>query len=565
MQGRISFSRFGWAALLLLPVLFLLLFFFLPIGNLLLRGLASEAGLSLTPIIEIFESPYLSGVVWFTVKQALLSMLASVILGFPIAYLLSNYSFRGRRLIKSLLIVPFTLPPITVALGFMLIYGNSGLLNETLMSLFGLAKPPIRILYSLQGIVLAHAFYNAPIVARFLTSAWERLPRRFEESAESVGAPKWHIFFRITLPMLSPALLSGATLAFIYSFLSFPIVLALGGARFATLEAEIFRRAMVQIDYSSAASLAVLALTFALLFVLIYLLVERYYARRALPSSMRTLKPLGENLSKSHFAVRVAAPALMLLGGLFYLAPLLAILIDSLTKSVASQIVWTLDWYAVVINPNYSSLIAASPLQSILNSLSFAFAAMLIALGIGIAFSMMLNRLRGGWRLSFEALSIAPLAVSSVAFGLALLWGFTRPPLQISGTWLAIVLAHSILAIPFVIRAVRPALSQFKQNLAEAAQSLGASSFRVGLDIVLPLIKGSLLTAGVFAFAISIAEMSATILLAQSELLTMPVSVYYLLASRQFGAASAMSVLMMIVLAASFILIDRLGERALRV
>lgn len=490
-------------------------------------------------------------------------MLASIAIGIPIAYLLSNFTFPGRRIIKSLLIVPFTLPPITVALGFILIYGNSGIINETLMNVFQLSEPPIRILYSLPGIVLAHAFYNAPIVARFLTSSWERIPNRFEESAQSMGAPKWHIFARINLPMLMPALLSGATLAFIYSFLSFPIVLAIGGARFATLEAEIYRRAMVQIDYSTAAALASLALLVALVFTILYLLVERHYSRRQLPVANRRMHSLSKQLGKSEWFVRFSIPLMFLAALFFYVAPLTAIVVDSLSKSIGNQVILTLDWYGAVFNPSYSSLIAASPLASILNSLTFAVAAMIIALAIGIAISVLLNKKRGVSKLLLEGLSIAPLAVSSVAFGLALLWTFTRPPLHISGTWIAIVIAHSVLAIPFVIRAVRPALSQFQQNLIDAARSLGASSSRAGFDIVLPLLKGTLLTAAVFAFAISIAEMSATIMLTQSDLLTMPVSVYYLLGSRQFGAASAMSVLMMLVLSVSFILIDRAGDKAL--
>jgi len=152
---------------------------------------------------------------------------------------------------------------------------------------------------------------------------------------------------------------------------------------------------------------------------------------------------------------------------------------------------------------------------------------------------------------------MAPLAASPVVFGLALLWSPARLHLGVDGTWIVIVIAHSVLAIPFVIRAVRPALAQFDSRLYEAARSLGANRTQVTVDVVIPLIKASLLAGAGFAFAISIAEMSATIMLVQPDLLTMPVSVYHLFSGRQTGAASAMSVVMIVILIISFIVIDR--------
>lgn len=382
---------------------------------------------------------------------------------------------------------------------------------------------------------------------------------RYEESALSLGAPRWRIFLNITLPMLMPGLISGATLAFIYSFLSFPIVLAIGGAQFSTIEVEIYRRALIQIDTAGAAALATVALIFSLLFTALYLWAERFYAHRLRAMVTRPRKPLFANLKSALSPRRWPLYLLIFITLFFFFAPLAGVLVDSITRQTGDHTTLTLDWYGQVFNPSYSALVSASPLQSIWNSLLFGLATMSIALSFGTITSFILSRphLRG--RVGLEAIAMAPLAASPVAFGLALLWSSAQTPLQ--SAWFAIVIAHSVLAIPFVIRAVRPALSQFDVRLYEAARSLGASQIRSVLDIVLPLIRGSLLAGAAFAFAISIAEMSATIMLVQPETLTMPVSVYYLLSSRQFGAASAMSVVMMLVLAFSFLLIERFGER----
>ncbi|MBI1729268.1 iron ABC transporter permease [Candidatus Acetothermia bacterium] len=551
--------KVGRVILIALPLLFLGAFFYLPLFQLLVRGLSSSAGLSLERLSALLSNSYLQHVLLFTLGQAILSMLGSVILCFGLAYFLSHYEFPGRPLLKALTLVPFALPPVAVALGFLLVFGRSGALNQTLMGLFGLHEPPIQILYSISGIVLAHAFYNAPIVARFVTAAWERLPMRYEESARALGAPRWRIFLNITLPMLMPGLISGAMLAFIYSFLSFPIVLAVGGAQFSTIEVEIYRRALIQIDIAGASALATIALIFSLLFTALYLWGERYYAHRLRATPTRQRTPLFADVKSALSPRRWPLYLLIFVTLFFFLAPLVGVFVDSITRQSGDHTMLTLDWYGQLFNPSYSALISASPLHSVWNSLLFALATMCLSLSFGTILSIILSRPRLRGRIGLEAIAMAPLAASPVALGLALLWSSAQTPFQ--SAWLAIVIAHSVLAIPFVIRALRPAFSQFDLRLYEAARSLGASQIRSVLDIVLPLIRGSLVAGAAFAFAISIAEMSATIMLVQPETLTMPVSVYYLLSSRQFGAASAMSVLMMLVLAFSFVLIERFSEK----
>ena len=556
--------RAGRATLIALPLLFLGLFFYYPLAGLVQSGLSSNTGFTLDRLTRIFSDSYLRHVLLFTVEEALLSTLASVALGLPLAYLLTAYDFPGKRLIKSLTIVPFTLPAITVALGFILVFGNNGALNRGLMTLFHLQNPPLAILYSLQGIVLAHAFYNAPIVTRFVAAAWERLDVSYEESARALGAPRRRVFFGITLPMLAPSLASGAALAFIYSFLSFPIVLALGGARFSTIEVEIYRRAIIQINYGSAAALATLELLIALFFTFGYLKIESYYARHLQLAAPRPTRPLFAGLRGLASPRRWVIYTFLAASALLFLAPIAAVLVDSFSRPWHDQTIFTLNWYLAIFRPSYSSLLAASPLQSIWNSLSFAGTTMMIALMLGTGFALNLTRRRFVGRGLLEALVMAPLAISSVALGLALLRAFVRPPLAISGTWIAIVIAHSVLAIPFVIRAVRPALERLEPHLSEAARALGASRARDTREIVLPLIRSGLLTGAVFAFAISIAEMSATIMLTRPGLLTMPVAIYRFLATRQFGAASAMSVLLIVVIGLAFALIERGGERTVR-
>lgn len=552
--------RLGPLVTLLVALLLLGFFFYYPLAALIGRGVWSKGHLDLTPLGALFRSHYLRHVMLFTVEQSLLSAALSVVIGFPMAYLLSMYEFPGRRILRSLTAVPFALPAITVALGFVMIFGNNGAINHILEAMLGLKRPPLQFLYSLQGILLAHAFYNAPIVARFVTAAWEGLPRTYEESARSLGVSRRRIFLDITLPMLMPAVASGAMLSFIYSFLSFPIVLILGGARFTTIEVEIYRRAIVETNYTSAAALATLELFVALLFTFAYLMLERRFSRQTRPGRPHRARPLFGAASRGGVRIWVVY-LIVLFYLLFYLGPIAGVLVDSLTRTDGGHTLLSLGWYREVFQPRYSSLIAASPLQSMKNSVVFAFSSAAIALFVGtlIAVSLTLRRLPGSGLV--ETLVMAPLGISPVALGFAYLWIFERPPLRISGTPAAIIIVHSIIAVPFVVRSLRPALTRIEARFGEAARSLGAGLFRTIIEVVLPLSRNALTTAAVFAFAVSFAETSATIMLTKPHLLTMPVAVYYLLSGRQFGAASAMGMLLIVVISLSFVFIERFGER----
>lgn len=549
----------------LLPVLLALAllgcFFYYPLVGLVAKGVVSNGRIRLEPILAVFRSLYLRRVIAFTVEQALLSSLLSVIIGFPMAYLLSLYDFPGRRLLRSLTAVPFALPAITVALGFVIVFGNNGVVNRFLELIFRRSTPPLPILYSLQGILLAHAFYNAPIVARFVASAWEGLPRSYEDSARSLGVGKGRVFFDITLPQLVPSLASGAMLSFIYSFLSFPIILILGGARFTTIEVEIYRRAIVQTNYTGAAALATVELILALAFTFAYLSLERRFGRRTRPNLTRERRSL-MGKREAGTGGRWIAFGVVILYLVFFLGPIAGVFVNSFFRERGGVSVPTLAWFREVFQPRYSSLIAASPLQSIENSVVFALSSAGLALVVGTLLASALSARRLPGQRAIETLIMAPIGISPVALGFAYLWIFDRPPVHLSGTPAAIIIVHSVLAVPFVVRALRPALSRIEARFGEAARSLGASTYRSAFDVVVPLARRELTTATVFAFAVSFAETSATIMLTRPKLLTMPVAVYYLLSGREFGGASAMGMLLIVVIAISFVLIDRLGGKA---
>lgn len=535
------------ALLLLLPAAVLLIFvFYLPVGTALLEGFREAPGAStysLQRVIELLTDSYIVGLIRFTAWQAFLSAALSVVIGVPLGYLLANRSFPGKSFVSSLIMVPFVMPAITVALGFLLMYGVNGWFNETLQSVFGFK---VRVLHTLWAIVLAHAFYNGPLVARMTQGAWERLDPALEESARTLGASPLIVFRDVTLPAVLPGILSGAVMAFIYCFMSFPIVLSLGGARFSTLEVEIYTLMRVLLDYEMAAALAAIQAGVSLLFAYVFLRLEGRTPHAFASSRRRRTTPVVSRWTDVWLWILLAVLTV------FFVGPVATVVVDSVREPTGGV---SLQAYERIVTAGHDFHLGGPPVRSIQNSLRFGLVAASIALAAGVSFVYATVRFMRRRLPLLETLSLAPMAVSSVALAYGISVAF-RGPLQFVPQDLRIPLVHAVLAFPFVVRAFRPVLQGVDARLIEAARTLGAGRWRAFIDVELPMAMTGLLVAFALSFGLSVSETTATLMLARPDQVTMPVSVYRFLAARDFQSASAMAVLLMAVTGGVFLLAE---------
>jgi len=545
----------AWA---LVPLAFLGLALFLPLWEVLRLGLRDADSWTAELLRSVLGAPYVRRLLLFTLEQALLSTGLSVVLGFPLGWLLTRYRFPGRDALRAMTLVPFVLPPITVALGFVLFFGHAGYLNRFLQAAFGLAAPPIRVLYTLWGIVLAHAFYNAPVVARFVNVAWEAQDPTHVEAARVLGSGRLRTFFTVTLPALVPGVLSACALVFLLCTLSFAIPLSLGGAQYATIEVGVYNLARVDVDLARAAALALVVLAVSLLLTYLYVRGGGLFN----PVSSREREQPTVPLLDRKRPTRLVWLAYLLPAALVFLGPIGAVIADSVLRPAPGGISPTLHWYRVALSADTTPFMGTSPLGSILTSLGVAVAAAGGALILGLSLSAALRRLRSR---VLETLLMAPLGVSSVVLGLALLLAFRRPPLSLlpPGPW-PLIVAHILIVYPFVVRAVGPLWGSLDPRLVEAARTLGASRRIAFLTVELPLLRSGLLVAGALAFALSLGEMTAAAMLARPGLSTIPLTIYQFLSARRFGAASAMATVLMVVTALVAWAWDRIGSHKLQ-
>lgn len=546
-----------------LPILFLLLCFFYPLWSILRLSLAGGPG----GVEATLSDSYTWRVLGFTAGQAALSTALTLAVGLPGAYVFARYEFPGKALLRALAGVPFVMPTVVVAAALGALLGPRGLLNGALQSLFGLEQPPIRLGVGLVPVLLAHVFYNYSVVLRLVGGFWANLDPRLEQAAAVLGAPRWRALFHVTLPLLLPSLGAAALLVFIFSFTSFGVIVILGGPRMATLEVEIYRQTSQLLRLDVAASLALLQAGCTLLLSLLY---TRLTASSAVPLELQPRGAVARRPQRGGEQLLVGANALLIAGLL--VAPLAALVVRSLLAPPGAASPLTLAYYAALGENRTNAAFFVPPSVALLNSLRIATFTTAFALLVGVPAAYLLargNRHQASG-ISYaitpsallDALFMLPLGTSAATLGLGYLVALSTPELAElrRSPWLVPVL-HTLVALPFVVRALLPALRARGPRQREAATMLGASPFQAWLRVELPQLAPALATGAIFAFTVSLGEFGATLLVARPDQPTLPVMIFRFLGqpgALNYGQALALSSLLMLVTAASFLVLERI-------
>ncbi len=508
------------AALLALPIVFLLVFYAWPFLTLLARGLTPAT------VEATFTRSSTWHVLWFTLWQAVVSTVLTVLAGLLPAYVLSRFRFVGRRLLAGLLTAAFVLP--TVVMGAAV-----------------LALLPAGWERGVPAILVAHVMFNLAVVVRTVGAVWQHLSPDLEAAAATLGASPWRAFREVTLPLLWPAILAGAAVVFVFTFTSFGVIRVLGDAGTSTVEVEIWRRATQLGDIGTAATLAVVQL------VLIGAVVSWSLWQQRRHSRALALRPLAARLRprsrRQRWLVAATATATAIVAG----APLVALVVRSLRGSNG----WSLTAWSTLGDPELRPGInlGVDPLGAVATSLRAAALATVLAVvigtlaALGIAASARLGRL-------LDAGLMLPIATSAVTIGFGILITFDQPPVDWRASPLLVPIGQALVAVPFVVRIVLPVTRGIDRHLHEAAATLGASPVAAWREITLPHIRRPMVLAAGLAAAISLGEFGATSFLSRRGHETMPIVIERLL-GRTGAVLQAQAYALATILAAATILV----------
>ena len=528
--------------------IFLFLCFYFPLFKMLKEAFTTSTGsFTLNEFKKIFNDLYNLRVVTFTFKEAFISAFFTLIIGLPGAYIISHYKFKGKSFLVSLTTVPFILPSLLVALGFIILFGDNGFLNKFLMDVFHF-KQPFHILYSFAAIILVHTFYNFPVVLRIIGAAWAGVSDKYEFAAKSLGAKPLEVFFKVTVPLLLPAIISSFSLVFLFCFLSFSIILIIGGARFATIEVSIYTYYNMFSDFKMGSALATFQALFSLLVIYTYLKVSDIVKTGDIEKSIAPAPSILSNKKTLFFS-------LIYLGLIFFLiiAPILVVIVYAFLDPFSSK--FTLENFAKLFGTNYTYLLGTSFLRVTLNSFAFALFTLLLSNLFALLGSYGLKTNFKGKNL-FVSILMLPLAISPITIALSFII-FFRSPINLMNTPIPILIAHTLLAFPFSLRALLPAVQSTSDSFVFASRSLGYSRVKSFFAVDLNLFKNVLITSSIFSFAISFGQFGATFMLYIPRFTTIPIALYRFLSGRHYGEASALGSIFAVINIISFILIEK--------
>lgn len=462
----------------------------------------------------------------FTVLQATLSALISVVLAVPVARALARRQFFGRGVLITLLGAPFILPVIVAVMGLLSVFGRGGIISE-MLGWFGL--PPVHI-YGLHGVVLAHVFFNLPLATRLILQGWLMIPSERFRLAGSLGFSSRDVGRILERPMLRAVLPGAFMVVFLICLTSFAVALALGGGpRATTVELAIYQAFRFNFDLGRAALLAMVQFGMGAVAAGVMLWV-------AVPATM------GAGLDRVQ--ARWDAPTvwwdtvLLAVMTLFLVTPLLMILIDGLP---------------------YLFSLPDAVYRAAVRSLLVALGSMVIGVSLALSIAMLVVRLRRGAVL-IESIGYLTLAASPLVIGAGLFILLYRVADPVALALPITALVNAVMSLPFALRTLVPAVREVEATYGRLAQSLSITGWAWMRLVLWPRLRRPLGFSAGLAAALSMGDLGVIALFSDPDGATLPLQMYRLMSAYRMDQAAGAAVLLLGMSLAVFWIFDRGGR-----
>jgi iron(III) transport system permease protein len=552
-RARLSATP-GQIALALGIAAFLALFLVWPTATVIYVAFTEKGGgpFTLVNFVDFFRTDLFLRSFWNSLYVSAMAVVGASVLALPLAYITSRFAFRGTVLIQTLGFLPLIMPPFVGAVAMQLFFGRNGSVNLLLDDWFGFK---IAFMDGLNGVIFVQSIHYFPFILINLSAALRNIDSSMEEAAQNLGASGFRLFRRIVFPLAMPGYIAGASLVFVKVFddLATPLLLNVKDM----LAPQAYRR-VTSIGIADPMGYVI---SVVLIVASVAAMAASAWATSGIDYS--TVQRGGGGLTRR--ALRpfesVLAYLAVTLILLLVLAPHAGLLLLSFST------IWSFsplpDGYTAA---HYARIFGESSLY-IKNTLIYASLAGLIdvVLGTAIAYLVLRTKLIGRDALDWAA--SAALAVPGIVLGIGYLRAFYGVQLwdgtPLASLWIVIVLALAIRRLPYALRACYAALQQISVSLEEAAENLGATKLRTVRRIVMPLMMGGILAGFVTSFATAAVELSATLMLVQSNSdAPLAYGLYVLMqSSAGRGPGAALGVIAVLLVAACTILSHFVIER----
>jgi iron(III) transport system permease protein len=502
-------------------------------------------GLSLQNFAGLFSDARFYQAVGNTLIAGAGATVISCVLGFSLAWVVSRTDMPGRRWFEIFNLVPFFLSPYVGAISWIYLAApNSGLIQRYLSDYLGVSANWLP-LYSLGGVIWVLALFYTPYVYLFVIAPMRQMDAALEDAARVHGASFWFTLRTITIPLLFPALMSGALIVFVTSAGLFDVPLALAAPKgIRTMPTEIFSLVQYPSDLGRAASFGVVVMVAT---ILLAILQRRYIDRRRFDTvSGKGYRPRIVRLRPGGKAAALTLEIIYIGSGV--VLPVIALLMVSFSRLWSGRfnpaVLTTRNFEYVLFNYSLTQ-------QAILNSLYLAVVGASIGVVLAVLQAYYLNRGSRRHRALVDSILSLPLGIPGIILGLGFLIIAIRTPLY--STLTIILIAYIARFFPFATRTVSSMLLAINPELEQSARASGATWLQTMRYVLLPLLLPAMIAAWLLLFVIFIRELGATILLYAQGTETISVALVIL---SETGAANmtALAVIQLVMLIAAFVM-----------
>ncbi|MBG6209614.1 iron(III) transport system permease protein [Labrenzia sp. EL_126] len=527
--GPVRFDFWTAMTLLVIAVLFVLLI--LPIASVFFVSFLDEdtGAFTLANYVEVFTRNYYVKGLRNTLTVGLLGTLGACLIGVPLAFFTARFRIRGKALISTLAILVLVAPPFIGAYAWIMMLGANGFITNFFKGL-GLNLPTI---YGAHGIILVFTLKFFPFVFLMTKTALGSVNKSFEDAAENLGCNALQRFFHVTLPLVFPAVSTGAIICFVLSIADFgtPAILGRGFRTLSTIAYSAYTSELGgKPTMAVTVSLVMMAISILALFIQRRFLSKRRYA------SALTNRPVIQQLKGWRNWGAHAFCYAVVLTAMF---PTLVVVYTSILETNGP--VFTGEYGL----SSYRRVLLDAP-EAIFNSFRFSLIAVAVIAVFSGLISYLIVRRENAVSGTIDVLMMVPYLVPGVVMAIGFVTTFRSGWYDLTGTGLIIVMILFIRRLPYGVRSTTTNLRQIKPSLEEAAVNLGASPLRAFVSVTVPLILPGLIVGSLMSFITAINELSSTLILYNSKTVTMPVKIYISVLDGEFGLAAALSTILLV-------------------
>ena len=583
---RRRYRRGAWPIVPLM--LFLLVLFFYPVGQLLAISITDGKGaFSIAHYRRLFESPVYVQVLIITFKIAGWTTILCIVAGYPVAYLLATATPNTRGMLILWVLLPFWTSFLVRTFAWIVLLGRNGAVNKLLLAT-GLTDAPVGLIYNFTGVMIGMTHALMPLGILTMTSVMQAIPNNLVPAAATLGARGGQAFWRIYFPLSLPGVTAGSLLVFITAVGFFITPALLGGARETMISQVIIENIQTVLNWGFAAAISMLLLVTTLL---VFVLYDRMLGLSTLAGEASDVRPgllgsigarigMGLAATLGYSCDRVAEIWERIVGVRAYRPPrrisrsvlrvvalltiaflaLPSFFVVPISFSSSAFMEWppvgfSLQWYETYLGSN---LWIGASIRSFTVALLTAGLATLIA--TPAAFVLVRRRLVA--KTAILALILSPLILPRMIIALALFYLYAR--IGLVGTTFGLVLGHTVLAVPYVVITVMAVLKSYDERLDHAAAIMGANPWRTLWHITLPLIRPGIFSAFLFAFIVSFDELTIALFTTGGLSATLPKQMWDDAVLKVSPLLAAVSTVLLIFISAMILLAEWFRRRSVR-